>query len=408
MGVRRLAIMMVMVFTIWNSLFADKPECAGEISPADSMRVSMIICTPGKEIYELEGHAALRIQMPDGRDMAVNYGIFDFDAPNFVYRFVKGETDYMVAAYPFSYFLESYRRAGRGVVEFPLNLTREESDTLLSLLTRNLLPENRVYRYNYVKDNCSTRPLRIVEMAVGDTLTINAPRLTDGWTFRDAMRHYHRNYPWYQFGIDLALGSGIDYPVSEHEKAFAPHLLMTMMPGATITGSDGKVRHIAGEQINHSPQTDGGPLGPTPWFLSPMAISLCLLVLVGVVSVMDLRRKHVTRLVDACYMSLAGLAGCVVAFLVFVSTHEATSPNWVIVWLNPLCLIVPICIFIKKCVRLVLFYEILNFVALFLLCVLWPLTGQHANPAFWPLIAADMILSARYIYITASCAKKSI
>ena len=400
----------ILVYTAFGSLFAAEPGMAGTSSDtvADSVRISMIICTPGSDIYELEGHAALRVQFPDGRDMAVNYGIFDFDAPNFVYRFVKGETDYMVAAYPFAYFLESYRRDGRGVVEYPLELSKEESIRLLDLIRRNLLPENRVYRYNYVKDNCSTRPLRLVEQAVGDTIRLNAPAITDGWTFRDAMRYYHRNYPWYQFGIDLALGSGIDYPISDHEKAFSPHLLMTMLPGASVTDSHLAIRKIVGEQINHCPQTDGGPLDPTPWFLTPMAFSLILLFGVGIVAVYDLRRKHISRWADACYMSLAGLAGCVIAFLVFVSVHEATSPNWLIVWLNPLCLIVPGCIFIKKCRRLVLFYEFLNFVALFLLCVLWPLTGQHANMAFWPLIAADLILSARYIYITASCAKKSI
>ena len=30
-------------------------------------------------------------------DSVWNFGIFDFREPNFVYRFVKGETDYMVA-----------------------------------------------------------------------------------------------------------------------------------------------------------------------------------------------------------------------------------------------------------------------------------------------------------------------
>ena len=171
----------------------------------------------------------MRVVLPDGRDLAVNYGIFDFDSPNFIYRFVKGETDYMVAAYPFSIFLESYVRDGREVVEYPIALDAGETSALLELLSRNLMPDKRVYRYNYVKDNCSTRLFGLVEDAVGDTVAMQAPGYTDGWSFRDAMRHYHRNYPWYQFGIDLALGSGIDYPISEHEKAFAPHLLLSLI-----------------------------------------------------------------------------------------------------------------------------------------------------------------------------------
>lgn len=366
------------------------------IGGTDSARVSIVICSPGSNVYELEGHAALRVVLPDGRDIAVNYGIFDFDSPNFIYRFVKGETDYMVAAYPFRLFVDGYRREGREVVEYPLNLTAAESERLTGLLSENLLPEKRVYRYNYVKDNCSTRVLDLVEKAVGDSAALHAPEFSSGWSFRDAMRYYHVNYPWYQFGIDLALGNGIDYPLSEHEKVFAPAILMDMLPSATL--SDGRL--LAGTPVMHSSDNGGGPFAPTPWPLTPMAVSLYVLVAVAICAAIDLRRRRVSRWADAVFMSVAGLAGCLLTFLVFVSTHEATSPNWLIVWLNPLCFIVPVCIFIKKCARLVFCYEIVNFVALFLLCVLWPLTGQTANRAFWPLIAADMILSARYIYIS--------
>lgn len=381
--------------------------CGVLAAPAlsDSVRVSFVICSPGSNVYELEGHAAMRVVLPDGRDMAVNYGIFDFDSPNFIYRFVKGETDYMVAAYPFGIFLNSYLRDGREVVEYPLALTRDETSALVELLNSNLMPENRVYRYNYVKDNCSTRLFGLVEGAVGDTVAMQAPGYTGGWSFRDAMRHYHRDYPWYQFGIDLALGSGIDYPIREHEKAFAPHLLIDMLPTARIDGRP----LVAGSPVRYAGHGQGGPQGPTPWPLTPMAVSLYILAGVVICTLVDLRRRRVSRWVDAVFMSVAGLAGCLLAFLVFISVHEATSPNWLIIWLNPLCFIVPACIYIKKCARLVLLYEIVNFVALFLLCMLWPLTGQSANVAFWPLVAADMILSARYIYIIyASCAKKQI
>lgn len=102
---------------------------------APSVQVSLITCSPGRDIYELCGHTALRVRSGDA-DMAVNYGIFDFNAPNFVYRFVKGETDYMVAAYPFEYFLEDYRRQGRSVTEQPLNLTPGQAEKLIALLDK--------------------------------------------------------------------------------------------------------------------------------------------------------------------------------------------------------------------------------------------------------------------------------
>jgi len=71
---------------------------AGNYSrPADSLRVSFITCYPGPEIYELYGHEAIRIRS-NTMDSVWNFGIFDFREPNFVYRFVKGETDYMYRA----------------------------------------------------------------------------------------------------------------------------------------------------------------------------------------------------------------------------------------------------------------------------------------------------------------------
>ena len=365
-------------------------EVVDSVDPgtSDVPQISLITCGPGKDIYELEGHTALRIRH-NGMDVAVNYGLFDFDAPNFVYRFVKGETDYMVGAAPFEYFLRQYVREGRDVYEQPLNLSPDAARRLVELLDENLRRENRVYRYNYVKDNCATRPLAMIERAMGDTLALKAGVYTEGWTFREAMRYYHRNYPWYQFGIDLALGSGIDYVITEREKAFVPVVLMEMMAGCGVVDSTFVLS--AGDKA--MPE-------PTPWWLTPLAVGIAVLLFAIGIAVRDVRRMKVTRWVDACLFGIYGIAGLVIAFLVFVSEHEATSPNWLLLWLNPFCLIVPAFIYIKSCRKLVKLYGIVNFVALFLLIVLWPLTGQSGNVAFIPLILADATLTIRYLYIT--------
>lgn len=367
---------------------------------AQDIQVSLITCSPGKEIYELEGHTALRIKAPD-YDMAVNYGIFDFNSPNFIYRFVKGETDYMVQTYPFSVFLNQYKRESRQVTEQPLNLTDEATAKLIELVKENLMPENRVYRYNYVKDNCATRPIAITEKAMGSPISFGSLGMTEGWTFRDVMRYYHRNYPWYQFGIDLALGKGIDYPLSEQEKTFAPHLLMIMMESATVTDSVGKtIPAITETNILWNGSDEGAPSENTPWYLSPIFICSLFLLITIIITIRDIKRKKLSRWYDAVTFMIFGLAGLLLTFLVFVSVHEATSPNYLLIWLNPFCLIVPACIFIKRCAGLLKLYEFLNFVALIILAVLWHWTGQHGNIAFIPLVLSDFLLSARYLYIT--------
>lgn len=113
----------------------------------DSLIVSLVTAAPGNEVYELCGHSALRIRSAE-MDSVWNYGVFDFNKPNFVYRFVKGETDYMLAGYPFAWFMQEYAQAGREVREQELNLTQEESRRLLEMLRRESMPDRCTYRYN--------------------------------------------------------------------------------------------------------------------------------------------------------------------------------------------------------------------------------------------------------------------
>lgn len=352
---------------------------------------------PGSDIYELEGHSALRIRMP-GNDLAINYGMFSFDAPNFVYRFVKGETDYMAGAIPWGYFEREYIDAGRRMVAHKLNLTSEQKQRLLTIVANNLLPENRVYRYNYVLDNCATRPLRTVELATGDSILLSQPDdIPDLQTFRDYMRYYHRNYPWYQFGIDLALGTGIDRQITVREKSFAPVILDMQLDEARLT--DGTPLTIETVVLNDT-DPDGRVLAPTHWYLRPITVSWVLSLFVIIYALVKcLRYGRYPRGLVTVLFTCFTLAGLVVTFLVFVSVHEATSPNYNLLWLNPLCVIPAICLWIKKAKIAVITYFFLNFVLLISLLSVWLLGIQSPNPAFIPLVMADMTLSALYIYL---------
>lgn len=338
--------------------------------------------------------------------MAVNYGLFDFDSPGFVYRFVKGETDYWVGAHPYEMFVDSYRRQGRKVVEQHLDLTPEQVYRLAALLEENLRPENRVYRYNYVLDNCATRCIDILERAVGDTIRFDAASVdgTDGWSFRDEMRHYHSNYPWYQFGIDLALGTGIDYPISIRERSFAPEMMERLFAEATLSGKP----LVSGTDIVAEGTGVPATKGPTPWYLTPVAVFWMLFVIVAAISVSDMRRRRQSRWLDTILFSAFGLAGCLIFFLVFISEHYATSPNWLLVWLNPLCFCGAILPWIKRCHNANAYYNMINFAAVLLLLILWKCTGQGFNMAFLPLMLTDMLRSATYIYIWKCTQTKNI
>lgn len=388
-----LPLMAVMLFALPPYTFAHPTE-------TDTI-ISLITCAPGGEVYELEGHTALRIQDKQN-DVIVNWGLFDFNAPFFVYRFVKGQTDYMCGEMPTGAFLSHYIQSGRQVTEQVLNLTPEETRKIIAAINENLKPENRIYRYNYVKDNCATRPLDIISAALGDTIRLAVPPETltgETPTYRSIMQANHRNYPWYQFGIDLLLGNGIDYPITRKEAAFAPEVLMHMMKLSAV----GDRPLVSDTNILY--KSSDATEGPTPWFLTPLACFSLLLVLTIFVTLVDVRSKEISRWFDTQLFIVFGLVGCLITFLVFFSAHEATTPNLLILWLNPFCLLVPALIRVKKCAIFLVIYQIINIIAICVMIILMVRMNQNINPAFIPLWACDIIRAWSYIHITL-CVRK--
>ena len=360
----------------------------------DSVVVSLVTCYPGPDIYELYGHTMLRVRY-GSIDMVYNYGIFDFDTPNFMYRFVKGETDYKVAGYDGAYMLIGYR--SRKVVEQKLNLTAGQAMQVLLALVENARPENATYRYNYVYDNCATRPRDIIENVLGDRLHYSA--MHDTLTFRQEMRRYNANYAWQQFGIDLVLGSGIDYTLSYREQMFVPMVLMQAFAEAQVE-RDGRLEPlVSATHVLNDGSDMGDILPPTPAWQSPMAVAMSVLVVVLILSWLDVQRRKVSRWADSLLFGMAGVAGLLVFFLIFVSTHEATSPNYNGFWLNPFALLPAVAIWIKKAKKVLYFYHFANFAVVFVLLACWPLLPQTANAAAFPLMLSLMARSASYILV---------
>lgn len=361
--------------------------------PGDSLRVSIVTCWPGAEIYELEGHEAIRVSAPSF-DYVWNYGTFDFAQPNFVGRFVAGQTDYMVQAYPFSWFLPEYNARGSRVEEQELLLTPAEKERLLANLKRNILPENNTYRYNYVKDNCATRITAMLDTTLDRRIVF--PDTVRYGTFRRVMRHYHHNYPWYQFGIDLVLGSGIDRPISRAAEMFAPVEMHNAYASARFANNGGAVTAPA---VVLNEGSRNAVLPPTAWYLTPTAFATLALLICIAVCMLWWRRKLFARWWFSLYFGLCGMAGCLVAYLVFFSAHEATSPNLMLVWLNPLQLIVALGIWWRTWRFPVSAVALYNAIAIPVLLLIWPSQLQVASVPIFLLMFSLALLSVLYIII---------
>ncbi|MCH5225925.1 MAG: DUF4105 domain-containing protein [Muribaculaceae bacterium] len=391
-----LIMALILHFSGLNCMAEEQSE-EPAVPSLDNLTISLITCYPGPEIYELCGHSAIRVRGIGEKGQRVdsvwNYGIFDFNQPNFVYRFVKGETDYKGAAYPFAWFMPEYIRGGREVVEQDLNLTPEEKKDLLALLRNSVKPENATYRYNYIKDNCSTRIVNQIDSA--SSVEIIFPLEGKYGTYRNTMRAYHKGYPWYQFGIDVALGSGLDEKTGAREEMFVPVELMEYAGNAHF--SDGRPL-VSSTRILNRGKGDV-TLPPTPWFLSPLFWSWLVALALAATVAWNIFKFRLYLPVYGAWFFILGLAGCLVAFLVFISVHESTSPNLLIFWLNPMQFLFTLSVGIRKLRLLALAMAWYNILACGVLLIVSPWFTQSFNAAFYPLLLATFGLAGAYAII---------
>lgn len=364
---------------------------------SDEAHISILTAAPSdEEVYTLYGHTAIRVKDTLHKlDVVFNYGIFDFSKPNFIYRFTKGETDYRLAAYNFSHYITEYQLRGSKVTEQVLNLTSEEIHKIWNALIINAQPENAVYRYNFFFDNCATRPVAIVEAYVDGKINYNDPPTPK--TFRDLINYCTRNNSWLTFGCDLALGSPTDRIATAHEMMFLPEYLKDEFEKATIVNPDGSERRLVKSTRQLAEEMTNDTDRQTEWF-TPMFCSIIIFLLTAWVTYIEWKKKTDFRLVDCILFFIAGLAGIVLFFLCFISTHPCVCPNWSIVWLHPFNLIAVILFAVKKFRKAAYYYHFINFAALTLLLAGWYFIPQHMNMAFIPLVATLWLRSGYGIY----------
>ena len=106
-------------------LFSIYVGLGAQIKLSEYAEVSIVTAGPGNEFYEAFGHSAIRVQDPVlDFDIIYNYGVFDFNQPNFYLNFAKGNMVYSLARYNFTYFLASYKNDKRWLKQQVLNLTQ--------------------------------------------------------------------------------------------------------------------------------------------------------------------------------------------------------------------------------------------------------------------------------------------
>ncbi|MDD6831797.1 MAG: DUF4105 domain-containing protein [bacterium] len=375
--------------------------------PDSGIRVSLVTLYPGSEVYEVYGHTELRVQDSYG-DFFYNYGLFDFNSPGFVYRFVKGETDYLCGAVPAAYATRGY--TGRRIVEQVLNLSAAQARKVRDLLVVNAMPENATYRYKFVSDNCATRPRDIIERVLGDSLKYH-PEAPSTVSFRQMMHRYNANYAWNQFGIDLALGADLDTTITYRQQMFAPLVLMDAFSRATVATAAGTEQPLVASTVVLSDYpADAALMPPTPWYRSPLFAALMLVLLAVAMAVHDVRKRHNNRLFHTLLYSVYSLMGAVIFYLVFVSTHEFTSPNYHALWLHPLYVVLAILPWVRKSGKVLFILHLLNVAWLTVLLVQFAsgFISQEISLTHYLLMLTPIVPSVSYILVNRLCNRAKV
>ena len=300
---------------------------AQSMTNPDRIQISLLTCSPGKEVWAQYGHTAIRYyDKESGEDLAINYGIFSLDQTYFIPRFVLGMTDYRMGVQPMDMFLAQYSYEGRGVVEQVLNLSAEDKEVIYKALQENMKPENVVYRYNYFFDNCTTRARDMLVNHLHGKVVY--PPAEEDATFRSMIHKWNNKYEWSQFGEDLLLGVNADRKTTKSEQQFLPENLRSDFDKARYNGKP----LVKKTNILLDAETEvAEPVFP----LSPLSIALIFAVISLVMILFSYRRQQVYWAWDLALMLTSGLMG-IIFFVMIFSQHPCVSLNFILLFFNPL------------------------------------------------------------------------
>ena len=238
--------------------------------PHDSIVVSVLTMGPGDEIFERFGHQSIRIHdITTGLDSAYNWGMFSFEQPHFLVRFLTGDTRYWMMGFPSEPLIAQYRALGRGVWEQELALTRTETDSLWRYLIWNAQDEHKWYRYDYYRDNCATRVRDALNMVLGGAIERGVSTHEHGVSYRSETLRLARAYPLLNFGMDFVLGHPADDTLSAWAEMFVPMRLQQLIRGMRVRHADGTVHRLVRRERQLAPDLTYPASDTPPGYFTP-------------------------------------------------------------------------------------------------------------------------------------------
>lgn len=315
------------LFAILLSIFALQGIAQSFTQPialSEEAKIYLLTCTPGTEVWSKYGHTGIRVCDPARKmDIVFNYGIFSLMEKGFYLKFIQGETYYQLGIESYSYFVKFYSKIGRKTYLQELNLTQTQKQSVFDALLINYQPENRYYLYNFVFDNCATRPYHLLKQALQDTI-ISSYQGYLNQPFRSTITHYTGPYSWVDLGINLVFGPKADQPMNNEQRLFLPEELMFYLSQAHLTDGTPLVirENIAPFQV-----------APVPWYKDSRLGLACFALFMIIISWWDRKRHKLSWWIDAILCIVYLILLTIVIFLTFFSVHPLVGFSWRLIML---------------------------------------------------------------------------
>jgi hypothetical protein len=357
-------------------------------------RISILTISPGSELYSRFGHSGIRVTDPVlGIDWVYDYGVFDFNTPNFYWKFAQGKLNYMLSLEEFERFQRKYQYYQRSYREQVLQLTLPQKQAVFDFLTQNYLPENRYYLYDFFFDNCASRLKDVMQNALGSQVVFDETPPENHMSFRQLTDLYLTYSPWGDLGIDLALGLPTDRIANTLEYMFLPDYVYEGFAKASVLINDEYVPLVVASATLYEGITFDDPV-----FFHPVWIFWVVGLFVLWITWNDFQLKRRSNWLDLLLFLVAGLAGLLIVFLWFFTDHTATANNLNILWALPTHFFMCYFFFKKKKPPFVFWYFTVAGLIGVVLLVAWKLLPQMLHTSMYPVVLA-LTVRCLFMYV---------
>lgn len=312
-----------------------------------NVTISLLTMGTGPEIWELFGHDALWIHdNVTGRDTVYNWGEFDFSQPRFLQRFLEGRMLYASGGDPLDSQLATYRRRNRYMVSQELDLTPAQRDSILRQIQWYARPENVNYRYDYYRDNCTTKVRDILDNALGGQVRAKAETLT-GATYRSESLRLMQVNPPIALGVDIGLGRSADRDLTAWQEMFLPKRLHDFIATLQVRDSAGGLHPLVKRETSllgttRSPEPDTSP-GLVLWLTATGVVLAGLFAWIGATAMEGGGgARFAAAAIIGLWSIIAGLLGVVLTLLWAVTDHVFAHANENLLLFNPLWLVLAV------------------------------------------------------------------